>query len=653
MLGLTAVVARDARKPSLGAIVLFGCVCAAAGLALRYHALFVGFAADDYVQLAMINGTYAVERPIWDLYNFSDGSVEEGKRLRRQGFYPWFAHQQLRLSMFRPLASLMIYADSRLLGTNALLYHVHTALWWTALVVVVARLLFMTLPPLVAGLACILFAADEAHTVPLAWLANRCAITATFFGVLGVIAYVRFRESGGARRGLVCGGVFLLALGFGEYALCAAPYAFAFELDNYILERRRRRSQGQRSLRAERIAIQGHAVSLLPFWLPTLLYLGTRAALHRGPLHSGIYISPGESLTGFLDLVLRRLPVLVADLFLGTPAEMWTFGNMFAVRPHRWGLVGTDWLLTPGPWRTAHSSVGLVVVVLAVVVWRWLRGVVQHQSAASTDERAVSELPAWRWLVWGSPMALLPVLGSFPSSRVLVASEIGGAAVIAGATLYGLARARERFVAAPRRAVVLGAACALFGLYHLVWPAYASHVDSASMRIVSLAARRAVLRMEVDTTRLPSQRVVVLTAREYGTSLYVPFTRAIHGLAAPASCWTISITPAPHTLARDSATSFLLAPDDGYRLLSTAPEQLMSDPREPFQRGDVVDLGGLRVTIIGVEGTLVSVIRVEADVPLEDPSLYFVVPTHSGIVRFQLPEIGRAVLLPEPALPRP
>ena len=57
-------------------------------MALRYETLLVGFAADDYIQLAMIDGTYAVDRSVWDLYNFSDGSIEEGKRLHHQGFYP-------------------------------------------------------------------------------------------------------------------------------------------------------------------------------------------------------------------------------------------------------------------------------------------------------------------------------------------------------------------------------------------------------------------------------------------------------------------------------------------------------------------------------------------------------------------------------------
>lgn len=92
---------------------------------------------------------------------------------------------------------------------------------------------------------------------------------------------------------------------------------------------------------------------------------------------------------------------------------------------------------------------------------------------------------------------------------------------------------------------------------------------------------------------------------------------------------------------------------DNYKWLSTAPEQLMSDPNDPFRPGSVIDLGGMKVTVRAVDGTDVTVIRVEADVPLEDPSLHFVVPTFEGIVRFSMPAIGKAVTLPAPVLPLP
>ena len=44
------------------------------GLALRWDALFMGFVADDYAQLGMVQGTYLLERSPFNLFNFSDGS---------------------------------------------------------------------------------------------------------------------------------------------------------------------------------------------------------------------------------------------------------------------------------------------------------------------------------------------------------------------------------------------------------------------------------------------------------------------------------------------------------------------------------------------------------------------------------------------------
>jgi hypothetical protein len=150
---------------------------------------------------------------------------------------------------------------------------------------------------------------------------------------------------------------------------------------------------------------------------------------------------------------------------------------------------------------------------------------------------------------------------------------------------------------------------------------------------------------------LPRQRVVVLAAMEYGTSMYIPMTRARFHKPAPPLTWTLSLAPAPHVILRESATAFRLAPVNGFAMLTTAAEELLSDPKDPFVPGSVVDLGGMKITVLQTDGSHVQAIRVEADVPLEDRSLHFVVPTMHGIRRFEMPPIGGIAHVPEPVVP--
>lgn len=627
---------------------LFALACAAGGLLLRYDSFFTGFAADDYAQLAMIDGTYPVKRAFWDLYSFSNGTAEEGAKLHHSGFYPWFAHRELSLSMFRPLASAMIWLDYRMFGSDAVPYHVHTALWWAGMVLAVAWLLGALLPRTVACVALAFFAVDESHTVPIAWLANRCAITASFFGVLGLLAYVRHREGGARALAWVSALCFTLAVGFGEYALCIVPYAAAYELWR-LRQGRRVPAPARPPLGA---ALRDHALAAWPIALPSAAYLALRHALGQGPRHSGIYISPERDLGGFIALVLQRVPVLFADLLAAVPAEMWTFGSLWSGPLHQLGWVSERWLWSPAPWRRAHSILGAVVLLLGVIAW-WLltRKLRREEARAAQTSAPPFELRHLRWLVWGGALSVLPVVGSFPSSRVLMVPEIGAAAFLATLVVLGLAELRRRAAHGRARAALIALAAGSVLCFHFFLPARVSHADSAGMRLGATATRKAIFTMEANVRKLPLQRVVVLAAREYGTSMYIPMTRARFGKPAPPLCWTLSLTPAPHVILRESATAFRLAPMNGFAMLTTAPEELLSDPNDPFVPGSVVDLGGMTITVLETDGPRVQAIRVEADVPLEDPSLWFVVPTMAGIRRFPMPRIGEIAHVPEPVIP--
>ena len=79
--------------------------------------------------------------------------------------------------------------------------YLHSLAWLGALLGAVAWLYRrIEAAALTAGLAALLYAVDHVHGPAVAWLSNRNALIATFFGVLALIAHDRARKSGGARQ---------------------------------------------------------------------------------------------------------------------------------------------------------------------------------------------------------------------------------------------------------------------------------------------------------------------------------------------------------------------------------------------------------------------------------------------------------------------
>lgn len=627
--------------------VLFALGCALLGVVLRWPSMTSGFSADDYAQLAMLDGTYPVKRQPWDLYNFSDGSKREADILRHAGFFPWFTHPEVRLSMFRPLSSLLIALDHHLFGNDAFRFHVHSVLWWLGMLFAVAWLLGALLPRSVASLALLFFTVDESHTVPFAWIANRCSLGATLFGALALLAYVRYRERGSLLAASGCFAAFAFALAFGEYGLCFAPYVGVYELWRFVRARRAGEHAGMRLI----AALQRHALALWPAVVPCVIFLAIRHALGRGPLHSGVYVGPDGDPAGFAVLIAKRVPVLFADLFAAIPSENWNFGNILLNPMYQRGWVSARWLWTAGPWRQAHSAAGGVTMLLGAVVW-WLvaRKLAREaeRDPAHARHEPMTHLP---WLFWGGMASLLTVVGSFPSSRLVIIAEIGMSALLAAAVVLCFRDLRERFAVARVRTSFTALAGAIVLAFHIIMPARFTHADSISVKLGSISARKAILTMEADKRRLPLQRLIVISALEYGTSIYIPLVLARHGRKPPRSCWTVSLAPGPHVLLRDSPNSFRIAPSDGYAMLANAPEELFADPNIPFKKGEVVDLGGMKITVLETAGPHIQEIRVETDVPFEDPSLHIVTPVITGIRRFVMPPIGKAVRLPPPLVP--
>ena len=145
----------------------------ALGLALRAPALHGSLLGDDWDHYAMVHGQYPVQRSALDLYNFAANTVAERRALCSRGRLPWWTDPGFHLAFLRPLSSALLLFDHTVLGSAApARHHWHSALWWAASLIASAGLLGRVLPRSVAFIAVLLYAADDAHTLPFAWNAR-------------------------------------------------------------------------------------------------------------------------------------------------------------------------------------------------------------------------------------------------------------------------------------------------------------------------------------------------------------------------------------------------------------------------------------------------------------------------------------------------
>lgn len=592
---------------------MFPCALLAAlalGLFLQWPSLKCGFRGDDYVQRAMFRGEFPSPRSAFDLFSFAAGTPQDHQRLVDFGHLPWWSHPELRLRMWRPLASGLMALDFALFDRRAELHHVHSLLWFGLLLVAAGRLLFRVLPPAAAGIALLLYASGPCHTLPVGWLANRSTLCGTALAFFALESCISAADSGKLRRKLACALITALALLCGEYALAATLYGLAFGLIGSAPDQpRRQRLQ-----------------AVLPIALPLFGYLVLHTLVGSDIVHSGYYISPIGSPWAFAKAVLARVPVLAGDLLFGLPSLQYSSGSPWRAWLLESGWFDRDaWQRLPD-WTTWQTSIGYLAIASGFWCWRALRK--QDNSNRALD-----------WLVLGAAASLVPCAGSIPEDRLLVAASLGGYALVASVLVQVFQR--------PFRFSLAAGVRGLLALWIGASSLARSHDDVLAVLAGSDVARAWALDADMpDAQHAAATRVYVLSSADFNTAVNLPWMRLSEAdQPVPLSYRRLSAGPMPLDISRpsDRVLEFNVLARGVH---GSAVPSLYRDERAPVRKGERHALPGVVVEVTEALDDNPSRLRFEFDRSLDDPSLFFVFGSDQGLRRREPPRIGETLRLP-------
>ncbi len=569
-----------------------------AGALLTLPSLRVGWMQDDLFHRLLITRPEAIanHRSSWDLFRFMDGDTTRTQRMMDEGVVPWWTWPQIRAAFWRPLTVATHQLDNLCWPNSAPMMHLHSVLWYAALLAGVGlfyrRLMGLTW---VAGLAAVLYAIDDAHGLPVGWLANRNAVIATCFGVWAIICHHQWRCNGSRWAGPAAWVLLAMSLLSAEAGMgtCAYLFAYAVFLD-----------QGSRRARW---------LSLLPYALLVVVWRLAWSAQGCGADGLGLYADPLHEPGRYLGLLTMRAPLLLLGQWALPPAD-------------------ATFLLGPQAFLAASAAAAVAVLCIGIVIWR----VVRCQ-------------PLARFWACGMLLAVLPVAATFPSDRLLFFVGLGVAPLIA-MFLQTVLRPQRESNDGPRSAVKPGRASVVrrvsgWGLViiHLVIAPAGLAMRSAYPLGPPRVAAQLSVRTPLDE-RAAGQDVIIVNPPSTMHAMYLPTERTLAHQPSPRRTRVLAPGRPWVDVYRRDAHTLVIKAADGY--LRFILDSLFRDDRHPFRTGDRVDIAGMRAEIISLTADRRPYeVAFTFDVPLEDSSLRWLQYKDGDFVPFSPPSVGQTIRL--------
>jgi hypothetical protein len=544
-----------------------------------------GVLFDDALQRAKARGLFGADLATrLDLFTFMPGTPAGNAFLFDRGFAPWFASRALRLAFLRPIAALSELFDYTVLDRWPWAMHLESVAAYALVVAVVAAAYRRLLPSPIAALAALLYACDDAHAFPACWLANRNALFATGFVVAAWIAHDRWRRDRWRAGAWVGPLAFGAALASGEIALCGVAYlvAHAATLDPAPTRRAR-------------------AAAIAPYLLIVVAWQATYRALGYGARASALYIDPATSPWEFARAApIHALSLLYAQI--GTPPA-------------------DVWLVAPGPVRLVLAAIALggLGLVARVLAPRWRRD------------------PVLRFFVGGALLAVVPVLATVPSNRLLALVGFGAFGV--AASVLGDLRAPPEN--APRAERVLrGAWIALLLVVSPLLLAIGCGLPSVLRVVLDRVTGAANLGPEVA-----SETVVLANV----PNIFLVYPIFLPSADEHPSPWRLRIllnSTGRVAVTREDARTLLTERDDA------PPDPLSALFRptdDPIRAGDSYDVAGMRADVLRVDARgSPTAVRFRFDDDVSAPSFRWLTWNGSAIVPTAAPAIGARVTFGPP-----
>jgi hypothetical protein len=527
------------------------------------------------------------ERPPHRLFVFLDGNPAEG--LRELGVIPWYGDERTRLSFFRPLSSVVHYAEFTLYGDSPWAMHAVSLALYATLAVLVHRLLRRLLAEgalagprgvAEAGLAAALYAIDHHHGLCAGWIAQRNSVLAAIFGVLAVGAHDRAARDGERRFVPIAVGLSLASLLSAEAGL-ATPLAIAAHALTLTPRERLR-------------------VTVSPHALPLALWAACYAWGGHGARHSGMYLDLVGEPARAVGLALLHWPLLVSvDL-----------GN----------LLVDFWAVAGSPVRGATIAIAALVLGLFV------------RAAAPVVRRC----PVARFLALASVLTLAPSAGVLPMSRLVLFSGVFALGLFAHVVLAWLEG--EPLPSPTFTRPYLAFALAT----HLVVGPVA--LGGTARAMVLLETGYATFARSLPEPPVPGARSFVINAPEIG------FFGNLQGLASDlgtgaARGYALANGNRNVTVRREGARAFVLSCEGGF--VASTTDAITRSPASALPLGATFPAGPLTLTITrhDAEGRADEA-RVEAPLPLDDPRYVWLVWRGERLEPVGLPPVGETLSFP-------
>jgi hypothetical protein len=564
-------------------------------LVLPLPSLGGGMIADDHHFRMLVRdapGMSGLSQSPLDMFNFTGMNPANKAARKARGLSVWWTPPDMQIAFWRPVSALTHWLDNTAWPEHAWLMHLHNVLWYGILVAAVLLLYRrIGMPPWLAALAALLYAVDDAHAIPIAWIAGRNALLSGLFGVLCLLAHDAWRRQNKRVAGVVAPVLFALGLLSAEAAAATGGFLLAYAV---FME------PGGRWKRA---------ASLIPYVCVGILWRVLYKYLGYGVAASHLYLEPMEQPLAYLKNVLTNIPLMLSGQFAFPDPTMWLVLN------------------TTG--RIALLAWALVVI--ATVLWLLWPGLKRER-----------EIRFW---LAGTLVAMAPFCATWPQNRLMILPGIGALALLTRAIVSGMGHNQSESpeFRSHNTRWKRNVAVVLLVFNALVAPLMFAGA-SAAVRLAPAYMARLDKSMPA-TQGVEETNVVIVSAPVDVFAVSIPIRRSSKREPVPRSV----------LLLRGGLASADIFRVDSHTIIVTTPEGLVEQPwsmmfrnvdTHPFRVGETVRLDAVEITVLSVtpRGNPIET-RFRFDQPLEKVAEWRIWDG-DRFAPFALPQVGDSAQIP-------